>query len=260
MRTVRGLARRGVETLFVQTGNHRQRAPLHRPAALGRLLAAAERAGMRTVAWYLPGLAAPWRDWQRVRTAVNHRSAAGHRFDGFALDIEATEVRDVALRNRRLLWLSQRLRRLVGEQAGLGAIIPDPVTQRFWPRFPYRRLRAHYDVFLPMAYRTFHSRGGVSVFRHTRDTLRVIRRRTADPTVPIHLIGGIANEASPAEVRSFARASVRFGATGASLYDSPITSPLQRGLLRQVRAPAWSGPQRSARSIQATRAPSQRLR
>lgn len=111
-----------------------------------------------------------------------------------------------------------------------------------------------------MAYWTFHSRGGAQIFRHARDTLRMIRARTGDPTVPIHLIGGIANEASPAEVRGFARASVQFGAAGASLYDAPITSPLQWSLLRQVRALRVSGPQRRARSIHVTRAPSQLLR
>lgn len=57
-RTVRGLARRGVGTLFVQTANYRQRGPLYRPAALNRMLATAEREGIRIVAWYLPGLAA----------------------------------------------------------------------------------------------------------------------------------------------------------------------------------------------------------
>lgn len=40
----------------------------------------------------------------------------------------------------------------------------------------------------------------------------------------MHVIGGIASDASVAEVRGFARAAVKFDALGASLYDFPITS------------------------------------
>jgi hypothetical protein len=145
-RTVSSLARRGVGTLFVQTSIYRQRHALHRPALLSRMLAAADREGIRTIAWYLPGFERPRRDWRRVRAALTYVGAGGRRFDGFALDIEATAVRDIAARNRRMLGLSSRLRRFVGHGAAIGAIIPDPVTQRYWPRFPYRRLRSLYDV------------------------------------------------------------------------------------------------------------------
>jgi DNA-binding response OmpR family regulator len=85
--------------------------------------------------------------------------------------------------HRCMLRLSSRLRRLAGERYPLGAIIPDPVTQRYWPRFPYAQLRAHYDVLLPMAYWTFHRRGAAQVFRYTRDALRLIRSRSRDPSV-----------------------------------------------------------------------------
>jgi hypothetical protein len=233
-RTIGRLAGRGVGTLFLQTSNHRQRRPLHRPAALSRLLAAADRRGIRTIAWYLPGFDRPRRDWARVRAAVNHVTPGGHRFDGFALDIEATAVRDIALRNRRMLALSGRLRRLVGDGASIGAIIPDPVTQRYWPRFPYRRVRAHYDALLPMSYWTFHARGAAQVYRYTRATMRLLRARTGDPSLPIHPIGGLADQASVAEVGGFARAARAFGAAGASLYDAPITSAPQWRQLRLI--------------------------
>jgi hypothetical protein len=225
--TMRHLAQRGVGTVFVQTSNYRRRRAIHRPATLGRMLAAAHRHGLKAVAWYLPGFSDPRRDWRRAQAAVRYASAGGHRFDGFALDIEATAVRDIATRNRRMLSLSRRLRGLVAERYALGAIVPDPVTQRYWPRFPYRQVRALYDVFLPMAYWTFHRRGAAQVHRYTRTALRLIRARTGDPSVPVHLVGGIASHASPAEVRGFAGAAVAFGATGASLYDAPITSAAQ---------------------------------
>jgi hypothetical protein len=233
-RTVAGLARRGVRTLFVQTSNYRQRRPLHRPATLSRLLAAADRSQLRTVGWYLPGFDSLRRDWRRVKAAVTHASASGHSLDGFALDIEATAVPSIATRNRRMLWLSTRLRGLVGDEAALGAIIPDPVAQQYWPRFPYREVDALYDVFLPMAYWTVDTRGAAEVHRRTQQTIGLIRARTGNPSVPVHVIGGLASHASVAEVRGLVQAAIRFGAVGASLYDAPITSAIQWQQLRPI--------------------------
>jgi hypothetical protein len=232
--TVRSLARRGVGTVFVQTSNYRQPGALHRPAALSRMLAAAERASMRTIAWYLPGFVQPRLDWRRARAALTFVGAGGRRFDGFALDIEATAVRDIRLRNRRMLRLSNRVRRFAGERAALGAIIPDPVTQRYWPRFPYRRVNSLYDVFLPMSYWTPHISGPARVHGYTRAAIRLIRARTGDRSVPIHVIGGIASHASAAEVRGFGRAIRELAAAGASLYDAPITSAAQWRQLRRT--------------------------
>jgi hypothetical protein len=263
VQTIRRLARRGAGTVFVQASNYRQRRALNRPAALSRMLAAADRAGLRTIAWYLPGFDRPRRDLRRVRAALSF-AEGGRRFDGFALDIEATAVRDVAVRNRRMLWLSRRLRRLAGDRAALGAIVPDPVTQRYWPRFPYRRVRALYDVFLPMSYWTPHLSGEAQVHRYTSAAIRLIRARAGDRAVPIHVIGGVANLASAAEVRGFGRAARERGAAGASLYDAPITSAAQWNQLRRIGALGGRQPPRaragSARSIQAIRASSQRLR
>ena len=231
---VRGWARRDVRTVFVQTSNYRQRRAVHRPAMLARILASAHRRNMKVIAWYLPGFREPRRDWRRVKAAVHYRSPSGHRFDGFALDIEATAVRDIATRNRRMLALSTRLRGLTDGRYAVGAIIPDPVSQRYWPRFPYTQVRARYDVILPMSYWTGHARGERPAYRHTRDALRLIRTRTGDPTVPIHVIGGIASHASNAEVRGFARAATAFLATGASLYDAAITTAGQWNQLSRI--------------------------
>jgi hypothetical protein len=226
-RTVARLARRGVRTLYIQTSNYRRPRALQRRRALPRLLAAADGHGIGTVAWYLPGFADVDRDWRRVQAAVRYTSPDGHRFDGFALDIEATAVRDVGVRNRRLLLLSDRLRRLAGPAYPLGAIIPDPVSQRYWPRFPYAQVRGRYDAILPMAYWTAETRGAERVRRRTCRALRIIRERTRDPAVPIHVIGGIADAASAAEVRGFALGAKACGAAGASLYDAPLVRPAQ---------------------------------
>jgi hypothetical protein len=226
-RTVRALARRGVTTVFVQTSNHSRARAVHRPRSLARLLGAADRHGVDVIAWYLPGFDDLERDWRRVRAALTYESPAGHRFDGFALDIEATVVRDVGVRNRRMLRLSSRLRRLVGEGRAVGAIVPDPVTQRYWPRFPWRAVRRHYDVLLPMCYWTFRVAGERAVQRYAREALRAVRVRSGDPAVPVHVVGGIADAASTAEVAGFVSGAVGFRAAGASLYDAPITRRAQ---------------------------------
>lgn len=234
-RWMRTFARNGVSTVFVQTSNYTRPRAIHRRGALARLLRAGDRRGVEVVAWYLPGFERGGRDWERVKAAVNFRSGAGDRFDGFALDIEATAEPDIGQRNRRMLRLSSRLRALVGDDYALGAITPDPVTQRYWPRFPWRAVRARFDVVLPMCYWTFRTAGNERVYRYAERALRLIRGATGDPAVPVHLIGGIASAASDAEVRGFARAAVHFGAAGASLYDAPITRPGQWSGMARLR-------------------------
>ena len=243
-RTIGDLARREVTTVFVQTSNYRHRHDIHRRAALARLLAAAHAEGMAVVGWYLPGFTDPRRDWRRVEAAVSHVSELGDRFDGFALDIEATAVKSIAVRNRRLLALAGRLRSLVGSDYALGAIVPDPVTQRYWPRFPWRQVGERFDAVLPMSYWTAAVSGEARAYRHTRAALRALRTVIPDPAKPLHPIGGIASDASVREVRGFARAAIESGAAGASLYDAPITRPAQWrrlqpiALLRLAASPA----------------------
>lgn len=233
-RTARRMAKRKTATLFLQTSNYRKKNDLYKPSAMSRLLEAAHANGMKVVAWYLPSYAHPRRDWRRTKAAVTFVSDNGQFFDGFAMDIEATEEPNIAVRNQRAIALSDRLRAYVGENYALGAIIPDPVTQRFWPNFPYKKLSARYDALLPMAYWTFRTWGERRVHRYTRDALAIVRTKTNDETVPIHVIGGIASEASTAEVRGFARAAVKFDAWGASLYDFPITSDEQWSHLQRL--------------------------
>src|SRR5580765_7764611 len=55
-RLAAALAARGVRTLFLQTGNYRQRVDLVRPARLGALIDAMHARHIAVVAWYLPAL------------------------------------------------------------------------------------------------------------------------------------------------------------------------------------------------------------
>jgi hypothetical protein len=226
---VAAMARDGVRTLYLQTGNYEQNVDLVRRHALGEFVDAAHAAGMRVVAWYLPSFLYPSQDARRALAAIHFRTPEGERFDSFALDIEASLVRSVPLRTTRLLLLSARLRSAVGRRYKLGAIIPSPVGIRrhpaYWPRFPYRRLARVYDVLLPMAYATDRHIHGIAATRaYDVADIAIIRSRTGKPREPIHLIGGIANRMGAKESAGFMRAVAACSPLGYSLYDFPLTS------------------------------------
>ena len=225
---IAAMHRRGVRTLYLQTGNYQQAGDLVRPQALGHFIDAAHAAGMRVVAWYLPSFLYPAQDTRRALAAIRFRSAKGERFDSFALDIEASLVRSVPLRTKRLLQLSDRLRSAVGHRYALGAIIPSPVGIRrhptYWPRFPYRSLARFYDVFLPMAYATNRHIRGISATRaYNVADVAIIRSRTRKPHVPIHLIGGLANAMGVREIAGFMGAVGDCEPLGYSLYAFSVT-------------------------------------
>jgi hypothetical protein len=227
-REVAAMARDGARTLYLQTGNYEQRSDLVRPRKLGRFIDAAHGAGMRIVAWYLPSFLYPARDTRSALAAIHFRSPKGERFDSFALDIEASLVKSVPLRSKRLLQLSARLRTAVGHRYALGAIIPSPVGMRrhpaYWPRFPYRPLARLYNVFLPMAYATDAGIRGTRATRaYNAADIAIIRSRTAKPHVPIHLIGGLANAMGARATAGFMRAVADCGPLGYSLYAFSVT-------------------------------------
>jgi len=238
-RAVAAMARDGVRTLYLQTGNYSQPVDLVRPHALSRFIDAAHAAGMRVVAWYLPSFDNPAQDARRALAAIRFRSSTRQRFDSFALDIEAGFVKPVALRNQRLLRLSARLRAVAGSRYSLGAIVPSSVGMRrhprYWPRFPYRPLARYYDVFLPMAYFTDAGVHGSKPSRaYLAANVRDIRIRTGNPNEPIHLIGGIAGSMGAKETAGFMHAVADCAPLGYSLYEFPITS---RSAWKALRAP-----------------------
>jgi hypothetical protein len=225
---VAAMARDGVKTLYLQTGNYEQSTDLVRPQKLGRFIDAAHADGMRVVAWYLPSFLYPAQDTRAALAAIRFRSAKGERFDSFALDIEASLVHSVPLRSKRLLQLSARLRAAVGHRYALGAIIPSPVGIRrhktYWPGFPYRSLARYYDVFLPMAYATDRHIQGIAATRaYDAADIAIIRTRTGRPHVPIHLIGGLANAMGASETAGFMQAVGDCSPLGYSLYAFSVT-------------------------------------
>lgn len=218
----------GVTTLYLQTSNYTQKVDLVRPAALERFIDAAHANGMRVVAWYLPSLANVARDLRRSLAAVRFRSPKGDAFDSFALDIEAEVVRSPKTRSTRLLGLSRALRKAVGPNYPLGAIVPSPrgmeLRPRYWPGFPYEGLAKSYDVFMPMGYFTYRYKSAAAARAYTEANLEILRAETGDEALVVHAVGGLAGPATLAQVRAFASAAADGGAIGASLYDYVTTS------------------------------------
>jgi hypothetical protein len=246
-REVTAMARHGVRTLYLETGNYRQSVDLMRPRAQGRFIDDAHAAGMRVVAWYLPSFARLREDQRRALAAINFQSPSGEQFDGFALDIEATTVKGLRLRDRQLLQLSTRLRAAAGSGYTLGAITPSPIgmSPSYWPGIPYRALARIYDAFLPMAYSTDAGiHGRAATLAYLSATVHAIRTRTGNPNIPIHLIGGLSGEMGTSEAAGFTSAVADCAPLGYSLYAFPTTRRVTwEALTARRRAhPAASAP------------------
>jgi hypothetical protein len=238
---VAAMEARGVRTLFLQTSNFSRPSAFVFPGGVARFVDAAHRAGISVVAWYLPGFAHPSRDLHRVLAAIRFRTPEGNRFDSLALDIESSRVKDVSVRTRRLLALSERLRAAAGSAYPLGAIIPSPLGMRanpaYWPGFPYAELASLYDVILPMTYFTWRASGPAAVQTYTSGCVEAIRAAVEDPSLPIHVIGGIAGDATAAETRAFVRAVDADHVLGASFYTFPLVTRGEWTALAPLRGP-----------------------
>lgn len=214
--TVAAMAGRGVRTLYLQTCNYGCDAALFEPALMGRFIDAAHAAGLRVVAWYLPGYDKPARELRRSLKAIGFETATGQRFDSFAFDIEAKVVNPVSKRNKRIVNLAEQVRETVGPSYPLGAITPPYYWD--WP-FPYAALAPYVDVFLPMAYTSFRVSGAQATRAEIVSNIVAVRDGTGQRNIPIHMIGGIADGLSKRETKAVVRVSREHGLLGASLYD-----------------------------------------
>ena len=224
------IAARGVKTVYLETSNFSQAVDVVRPQQLGPLVDALHARGLHVVAWYLPGFVKPALDLRRALAAVRFTTASGGAFDGFALDIESTAVKQPGLRTQRALALSQQLRTAVGADYPLGAIIPSPrgmkIKPAYWPGFPYSQLAGLYDVFLPMVYWTYSAKGPDGAYGYLAWALALLRQGVGNPDVPVHLVGGTSYNATAAEEQAFAQLVTDDGRLqGWSLYDWFGTKP-----------------------------------
>jgi hypothetical protein len=225
--TAARIAARGVKTVWAETANYRASADVVQAARLGRFVEALHANGVRVVAWYLPGHVNHGLDIRRARAMLSFRTPNGEGFDGIALNIEGTKLRNVALRSTRAVDLTRRIRRDAGEMPL--AIVPfnprglerRPTT---WPRFPWAELAQHADAFAPMAYTGGAYKGFDATYGYVTRAIRLLRTHTTNPDVAIHVAGGVANRMGPDELEGFAAAVADDGgAIGVSLYDWETT-------------------------------------
>jgi hypothetical protein len=205
---------------------------------LGLLVEALHAKGIRVVAWYLPGHVNTTLDVRRSLAMLNFRTPTGQAFDGVALDIESTRLKNVGLRSRRAVALA----RLVHQEPGDTPLAIIPFNPRglerrptTWPRFPWADLAANSDAFAPMIY-TSGLKGFDATYGYVTRAIRLLRVDTGDPDVPIHVIGGVADQMGPEELAGFAAAIADDGQTiGVSLYDWQTTGPAAWRVLDSVK-------------------------
>ena len=232
---VDAMAAAGVQTLFIQTAHADVDGDLVDPDLLIALVDRARARGLGVVGWYVPTFVDEAGDMRRLL------AAASLRVDGVAVDIEARNLRDVGLRNQRLISLSRRLRAaLPGHR--LGAIVMPPVlldivNPGFWPGFPWRELSPSYDVWLPMSYSSERLRdsGWRDGYRYTIENITRLREHLGRPDAPVHTISGIADRLVRADLEGTVRAVRETGAVGASLYDWRSTGAVAWPFLTPLR-------------------------
>jgi hypothetical protein len=221
------MAALGVETLFLQAAmNDATRAPdkIIDRQLVGEILRRAHRAGMQVVAWYYPTLEDPASDLAHVQAMADF-TYRGQRFDALALDIEAIQtIKDVDERNDAVVKLAKQTRALVGDAQPLGAAVypavqAEVVNPALWPRFPYKRLAKHVDVWMPMAYWTYRDGDYRDAYRYTEESIRRLRANLDDKRATMHPIGGLAAESSAQDYDAFLRAVYDTRSVGWSMYD-----------------------------------------
>jgi hypothetical protein len=235
---VETMAANGVRTLYLQSSNADRTMPFVYRDETAAFIEAAHDRDVLVVAWYLPHLTDLPVDRARARAAIAFTTPRGDRFDGFALDIESAAVRDPERRTQRLVDLSSRLRVLAGDRYPLGAIVPSPVRLvddlAFWPGFPWGDLARTYDAVLPMTYYTFRVHGPAETLDYVTRAVEEIRAGVGSDEVPIHVIGGLARDATGPETIAFVRAVRDTGAIGASYYTLPFVTGEQWRVLGRI--------------------------
>jgi hypothetical protein len=228
--TVDDMANLGVKTLYIQGAKDRNGGGtgVLSPDLLGQFLERAHKNKMRVVAWYLPRLVDPSRDWAHVDAMLRFRSN-GHRFDSVGIDIESREQGDVKTRNDRLVALSSRLRQAAGTLSTSAIVVPPVVTDvinpKFWPDFPWSAIKASYDVWIPMSYWTNREKQPEwrDAYRYSSENVKLLRKHVGAGAV-VHVAGGIGTTSTTKDYDGMVRAARDTACVGASVYDYAVTA------------------------------------
>jgi hypothetical protein len=233
------MAALGARTVFLQVANPDDAAPdrLTDAREVRALVARAHADDLAVVAWYLPLLDDVDRDY-RIMREISRFEVDGRGFDGLALDIEYTQGEpDVARRNDKVVELTGRVDKLAGDLP-LGAIVYpavqlEEVNPLLWPQFPYRRLAPFVDVWQPMAYFTFRAEPYRDAERYVEQSVDRLRRHVGEGAL-VHVVGGVGDSTTTADLEGLRRAARRVDAVGLSLYDFASTFSAAWSQLRRT--------------------------
>jgi hypothetical protein len=238
------MADAGVRTLYLQANRDDERSPdgWVDEALLAEFVVRAHERDMAVVGWYLPTFRSVRTDVARVQDLLEYE-VAGHRLDGVGVDIEYTEdVPDPAVRNERLLRLSERVAALADDEPISAIVLPavllEVVNPDFWPDFPWAELEPLYDIWLPMSYWTLRTRASGyqdGATYHAESTARM-RANLGNEAAPVHGIGGIGDATTGEDLVAFAGVLEAEGAVGGSIYDWATLSESNRSLLDRLFA------------------------
>lgn len=225
---VRELAARGVRTIYLQTGRWNLPVDVVDPGSMNVFLEVAHAHNMKVVGWYLPGFADNDMEIRRSLAVLNYTTPTGHKFDGFAPDIEDSRAvgKDSARFHGGIADYSRRLREAVGPNYPLAAIVVDAKNNKraptTWAGFPWPEIGAYYDVIMPMAYWTVTKQSNcghqMDVASYMREVVQTTESHMGRKHT-FHLIGGISDCHTVEEVAAFVNTSLELGVIGGSVYD-----------------------------------------
>jgi hypothetical protein len=227
----------GVRTLYVETARYNSPAAVM-PIAT-RWLDAAKAGGLRVVGWYLPGYSEYLdRDVSRTVAAARYRSPAGHRFDAIGVDIEYLGASaSAAAFDADVVTHLRRVRDQVGPLYPIGAITPPPTGMALnpdgWAGCPWAGIGRYSDVVLPMAYWSYRRDCPTNphhcAYLYTKENAELSSRYTG---LPVHVVGGVGDLVTTAQVRDFTTGAADSRSIGGSLYDYATTAPAYWPYLR----------------------------
>lgn len=236
----------GAQTLFIQVTRTANPNDLPEQERFRPILDRARQLGLPVVGWYIPGHADTNLDLRRAL------AIASLDLDGITVDIESDIIKDLNLRNQRLADYATRLRQLLpGRVIGatiLAPVFTDDSKNKLWPAFNPAPLAPFFDVWQIMGYFTdFRRRSDVpwrDAYLSTTENINRFRARMGRPDIPLHIIGGVGDNATAYDASRFVEAVRQTGGVlGASYYDWLVTKPDNNPYLWWVRRnPEGQGP------------------
>jgi hypothetical protein len=188
---------------------------------------------MRAVAWYAPDFSNNELDLRRSIAAIQFRSPRGNRFDAFGADIEYSRIKEPAARNKAVIDYCRQLRQRTGRFPLAAIVFPATSLQRdptTWPNYPWAEFGRDFDIVMPMNYWTFHTRDAKQAASLTARNAALVHELTGRP---VHVIGGLAEDADAAQTAAYVDAALESGSIGGSLYDGRTTTAAQWAELAQ---------------------------